>query len=100
MCGLCGVFGEVAHWSTAGVAHGSSRRQRMFRVGALNHVLSLRHLKVQDFSGTDYVLGSATGKYELVKEVGQLWQSAEKMLGYPMDPLDDELINAYQATFK
>ncbi len=94
MCGLCGIFGERTHWSTQGVAGGTSRRQRFFRLQAINRVLSLVHYNIRDFSGTDYVLCSPTGAQTMVKEMGQMWQDMEKMHGNPLDPLDEKLIAA------
>ena len=96
MCGLCGIFGERTHWSTQGVAKGTSRRQRIFRLQAINRVLSLAHYSIRDFSGTDYVLSSPTGAQSMVKEMGQMWQELEKMRGTPLDPLDEKLIRAMQ----
>ena len=94
MCGLCGIFGETSHWSTQGVAKGTSRRQRFFRLQALNKVLVLIHYSIRDFSGTDYVVSSPTGGQSMVKEIGQLWQHVEKMRGTPLDPLDESLMRA------
>lgn len=94
MCGLCGIFGETTHWSTQGVARGTSRRQRFFRLQAVNRVLSLVHFNIRDFSGTDYVLSSPTGAQCMVKEMGQLWQKMEDMRGKPLDPLDESLIQS------
>lgn len=96
MCGLCGIFGETAHWSTQGVARGTSRRQRIFRMQALNKVLHLVHFSIRDFSGVDYILNAPTGAQVLVKEMGQLWLELEKMRGSPLDPLDDNLIRTWQ----
>ncbi len=94
MCGLCGIYGERTHRSTQGVAGGTSRRQRFFRLQAINRVLSLVHYNIRDFSGTDYVLCSPTGAQTMVKEMGQMWQDMEKMHGNPLDPLDEKLIAA------
>ena len=94
MCGLCGIFGERTHWSTQGVARGTSRRQRFFRLQAINRVLSLVHYTIRDFSGTDYVLCAPTGAQSMVKEMGQMWQDLEKMRGRPLDPLDETIIQA------
>jgi len=95
MCGLCGIFGETSHWSTQGVARGTSRRQRFFRLQAINKILGLIHYSIRDFSGTDYVLSSPTGNQCLVKEIGQLWQNLEGMRGRPLDPLDEAFMQAY-----
>lgn len=96
MCGLCGMFGERTHWSTQGVVGGTFRRQRFFRLRALNRVLSLAHYGVRDFSGVDYVLCAPTGVQELVRGIGQLWMELEKLRGAPLDPLDEGLIRAMQ----
>lgn len=88
------MFGETVHWSTQGVAKGTSRRQRFFRLEALNRILSLVHYQCRDFSGVDYVLNSPTGAQVLVKEIGQLWLELEKLRGSPLDPLGEELIQA------
>ena len=100
MCGLCGIFGETSHWSTQGVARGTSRRQRFFRLQAVNRVLGLVNYSIRDFSGTEYVVSSPTGAQTMVKEMGQLWQNMEKMRGSPLDPLDEGLIKAYAARFR
>lgn len=94
MCGLCGIFGETTHWSTQGVARGTSKRQRFFRLQAINRVLSLVNYSILDFSGTDYVLCSPTGAQTMVKEMGQMWQDLEKMSGKALDPLDENVIAA------
>jgi hypothetical protein len=95
MCGLCGVFGETSHWSTQGVANGVSRRQRFFRIQTLSRVLGLIRYSIRDFSGMEYVVSTPTGNQAMVKEMGQLWQEVEKMRGRPLDPLDEECIQAY-----
>lgn len=95
MCGLCGIFGETSHWSTQGVARGTSRRQRFFRLQAINRILRLIHYSIRDFSGTDYVVSSPTGNQSMVKEIGQLWQNIETMRGRPPDPLDESFMQAY-----
>lgn len=96
MCGLCGIFGERTHWSTQGVRGGTSRRQRFFRLQAINRVLSLVHCSIRDFSGTDYVLCAPTGAQTMVKEMGQMWLELEKMRGRPLDPLDPAMMQAMQ----
>lgn len=95
MCGLCGIFGETTHWSTLGVARGTSRRQRFFRLQAINKVLGLTRFSLRDFSGTDYVLSSPTGAQCMIKEMGQLWQKLEEMRGRPLDPLDEQTLQAW-----
>ena len=92
MCGLCGIFGEKSHWSTQGVAGGTSSRQRFFRARALNRVLGVARCAVRDFAGTQYVLTSPTGAKRVITEMGQLWQEFENLRGAPLDPLDEKVL--------
>ena len=44
-----------------------------------------------------FLLSTATGKTEIVEDLGHLWTAAEKLLGRPCDPLDPELIDRLEA---
>jgi hypothetical protein len=101
MCALCGVLGGTEHWTDAvarpgvftrntGVA--SRRRERMKRVAAANRVLSCYRMNLADWQGSAFVLSNATGKTEIVDNLAHLWMAAERLLGRPCDPLDEELI--------
>jgi hypothetical protein len=101
MCALCGVLGGTEHWTDAVARPGvftrntdaaSRRRERMNRVVAANHVLSCYRMNLADWQGSAFVLSTATGKTEIVDNLGHLWMAAERLLGRPCDPLDEELI--------
>ena len=49
-------------------------------------------LTLSDWQASSFVLSTATGKTELVEDLGHLWAAAEKLLGRPCDPLDPDLI--------
>jgi hypothetical protein len=49
-------------------------------------------LTVSDWQSNSYVLSTATGKTELLDNLGHLWPAAEKLLGRTCDPLDPDLI--------
>jgi hypothetical protein len=91
MCALCGVLGGTEHWTDAIARPGvftrhtdaaSRRRERMNRY----------RMNLADWQGSAFVLSSATGKTEIVDNLAHLWMAAERLLGRPCDPLDEELI--------
>jgi hypothetical protein len=101
MCALCGVLGGAEHWTDTvarpGVFTRSTdaalrRRERTSQVAAANRVLKHYHLGLTDWQGTAFVLASATGKTEIVDNLGHLWTAAVRLTGKPCDPLDAELI--------
>ena len=101
MCALCGVLGGPEHWTDAIARPGvftrntdatSRRRERMNRVTAANRVLKHYRMNLADWQGTAFVLSTATGKSEIVDNLAHLWMTAERLLGQPCDPLDEELI--------
>src|ERR1700674_2211396 len=101
MCALCGVLGGSEHWTDAVARPGvftrntdaaSRRRERMNRVAAANRVLKHYRMNLADWQSTAFVLSTATGKSEIVDNLAHLWIAAERLLGQPCDPLDEELI--------
>ncbi len=101
MCALCGVLGAPEHWTDAAARPGvftrntnpaARRRERMHRVAAANRVLRHYRVRLADWQGTAFVLSSATGKTEIVDNLGHLWTAAERLTGKACDPLDQELI--------
>jgi hypothetical protein len=103
MCALCGVLGGAEHWTTAAARPGvftrntdaaARRRERTSQVAAANRVLKHYRVSVADWQGTAFVLSTATGKTEIVENLGHLWTAAERLTGRPCDPLDTEMIAA------
>ena len=101
MCALCGVLGGSDHWTDAVARPGvftrntdavSRRRERTKRVAAANRVLAHYRMSLADWQGSAFVLVTATGKTEIVDNLAHLWIAAERLLGRPCDPLDEELI--------
>jgi hypothetical protein len=105
MCALCGVLGGAEHWTEAVARLGvftrntdtaSRRRERLNRVVSANRVLKHYRMSLADWQGSAFVLSSATGKTEIVDNLAHLWTAAERLLGRPCDPLDEELIGAME----
>jgi hypothetical protein len=101
MCALCGVLGGAEHWAAAVDRPGvftrstdaaSRRRERTGQVAGANRVLKHYRVSLADWQGTAFVLSTATGKTEIVDNLGHLWTAAERLTGKPCDPLDAELI--------
>jgi hypothetical protein len=105
MCALCGVLGGAEHWTEATARPGvfthntdtvSRRRERISQVAAANRVLKYYRVSLADWQGTAFVLSTATGKTEIVDNLGHLWPAVERLAGKPCDPLGAELITAME----
>ncbi len=105
MCALCGVLGGAEHWTAAVVRGGvftrssdapSRRRERTSQVVAANRVLKHYRVSMADWQGSAFVLSGATGKTEIVDNLGHLWAAVERLTGKPCDPLDAELITVLE----
>lgn len=101
MCALCGVLGGAEHWTDAAAGPGvftrntdaaSRRRERASQAAAANRVLKHYRMGLADWQGTAFILSTATGKTEIVDNLGHLWTAAERLSGRRCDPLDAELI--------
>ncbi len=101
MCGLCGVFGAEDHWTdAAGNAQAfagakvsrTRRHERQHRAALANKVLRHYGLGLRDWSGNAYVVGTQTGRSEIVDNLAQVWAAAERLIKRDCDPLDPALI--------
>lgn len=96
MCGLCGAFGGENHWSThiedSEQAYYERRRARAYRAKLINRVLSPHRLVIEDFQASSFVLATATGKREIVQDLGGIWRQAEQLTGHDIDPLDTKFL--------
>jgi|SRR5262245_51525246 len=96
MCGLCGLLGGEAHWASSIKSGVPDRQERFQRIAQANQILAFYRLKLEDFQGVSYILTGATGRRELVSDLGQIWRAAEQMSGRALDPLDPELLSALE----
>ncbi len=110
MCVLCGEFVAQAHWTDRhiedrarsseteiGDYHRDRRRDRILRASLANRVLAHYGLRLDDWSGSRYVLRDRKGGSELVQDLGSLWPVAGRMAGRTPDPLDPALMEAMSA---
>lgn len=104
MCVLCGEFVAQPHWTDrhiedaarepgaeVGEFHRSRQRDRHHRANLANEVLRHYGLKLEDWSGSKYLLRDSTGRSELVEDLGSLWPAAARLAGRTPSPLDPAL---------
>ncbi len=105
MCVLCGRdFVSRAHWTDRHIedkarASGGDpleyqrdrRRDRVYRAAIINKVLRHYGLRVQEWSGSKYLVRDGKGRSELVQDLGSLWPAAQRLAGRLLDPLDPAL---------
>lgn len=106
MCVLCNGSVLQVHWTErktkglsqstiqkAGETQRSRMRERHIRIRQSNKILSVYGLKLNDWTGSKYILTDKKGRTEIVQDLGMLWTIVEKLLGKPIDPLDPKLLN-------
>ena len=102
MCSLCGILGADDHWSSALARPGTyspntdrlaRRREAAERRRIVNKVLATRHMRLDDWQGTEYVLSTATGQSKVFEALSHLWPEAEKLGKTVFDPLDPALLD-------
>jgi hypothetical protein len=52
---------------------------------------------VSDWQGHAYLLGTLTGKTEIVENLAQLWSAVERLSGRSADPLAADLLDRLQS---
>lgn len=105
MCVLCGEFVSSPHWTdrkfedavregriSEGEYQMMRRRGRIERARLVGEILSHYRLKLDDWSGTKYILRDGKGRSEIVGDLGGVWTAAQKLLTDAPDPLDPKFI--------
>lgn len=90
MCLNCGFPSTIGHWSEAGSVTATDRlRNRFRRATALGAALGSYGLTAyDDGSGSGIALADRTGRTEIVESLADVWTTAERLCGRPIDPLD------------
>ena len=105
MCGLCGTLGDGTHWADGIVRPGEPpasavpwlrRQARRQRVALGNAVLRHYGLRLSDWQGSAFLLRNRTGATGMVQGLADLWPTAERMAGAPLDPLDPALLDGLE----
>lgn len=103
MCILCGEFVDQIHWTdmerrqldtvVSGQFQRERKRSRLLRTNFCNDLLHLYGLSLSEWNNTRFILSNKKGKTEVVQNLSQIWEKAEEMIGYPIDPLDETILN-------
>lgn len=103
MCVLCGEFVMQVHWTDqaresegdiqTGSLQRNRKRSRLHRALLCNQILSPYRLKIEDWQGSKFILTDAKGNNVIVHDLSHVWPAVEKLLGYPVNPLDPELLS-------
>lgn len=90
MCNACGNPAVPGHWTDAGAATPGDRlRARFQRAALLNKILRPYGLSAHDGGVVPGIqLSTLSGSTILVPDLGALWAEAERLIGFPIDPLD------------
>ena len=94
MCSACGFPTTQGHWSEAGAGDAHQRvRARFIRAQKLNAVLRAHGLSAYDDGLTpDMQISDRTGRVIMARDLREVWQAVEKLLGRPIDPLDPHFL--------
>ncbi|MEB3101968.1 hypothetical protein [Ferviditalea candida] len=108
MCVLCGEFVMNIHWTdtrrgasadgevmVGGSNQRNRQRERSDRVRLANRLLEFSGLKLDDWSGSKYVLRDRKGNTTIIQDMGELWPAVEKMLRRKLDPLDRDFLKHF-----
>lgn len=90
MCNACGNPAAPGHWTEAGADTPSDRlRARFRRAGLLDKVLRPYGLSAHDGGQVPGIqFGTLSGNQTILPNLETVWAEAERLLGYPIDPLD------------
>jgi 1-aminocyclopropane-1-carboxylate deaminase/D-cysteine desulfhydrase-like pyridoxal-dependent ACC family enzyme len=98
MCSACGYPAMPGHWTDAGTQTLHDKlRARHKRAQILNSTLKRYGLRVHDdLSMPGMQVYNFSGLSEIVKDLNELWQAAERMTGLCIDPLDARFLNQHE----
>lgn len=102
MCILCGEFIEQIHWTdmerkqldtvVSGQFQRERKRSRLLRTNICNDLLRSHGITLKEWNNSKFIMMNNKGKIAVIHDLGQIWKQAEDMIGQPIDPLDDALL--------
>ena len=94
MCSACGFPAAPGHWTEAGAATAPDRlRARFRRAQVLQSVLPAYGLTAhEDTQVTGIQVSTLSGSHAIVRDLSEVWATAERLAGGPVDPLDARFI--------
>ena len=107
MCVLCGELVMKVHWTDQKIHDkevdpfvrvGESQRirvrSRIQRAKFTTRILEYYGLRLSDWNGSRYVLSDKKGNTLVIKDLGDMWTEAQKLVRTKMDPLDSALLKS------
>ena len=96
MCSACGFPAAPGHWTEAGAASASERlRARLRRAHILKSVLAPYGLTAHDDGQVAGItVATLSGQQAIVRDLAEVWATAERLAGRAVDPLDRRLIGS------
>ena len=96
MCSACGFPAAPGHWTEAGASSASHRlRARFRRAQVLQAVLPAYGLTAHDDGQvTGIQVSTFSGSHAIVRDLAEVWATAERLAGGAIDPLDPRFTGA------
>ena len=96
MCASCGFPAAPGHWTEAGAATAHDRlRARFRRAQVLQSILPAHGLTAHDGALVPGIqVSTLSGNQEIVRDLEEVWATAERLSGRPLDPLDPRFIGS------
>lgn len=102
MCGLCGLWGETAHWTSVSARPDGRKREaarlaprlRALQQASIERVVRPFGLSVRDWSASSWIVSNASGATEIVGSLPEVWRACEALSGRRLDPLAPPMLDA------
>lgn len=94
MCSACGFPAAPGHWTEAGAATAPDRlRARFRRAQVLRSILPAYGLTAHDGAQVPGIqVSTLSGDQVIARDLEEVWVTAERLAGRPVDPLDPRFI--------
>lgn len=103
MCGMCGLWSNLSHWSDASrlppncLSDRPPAAIRISQARAISSFTQVAGITVKDWMQTSWIVEGASGVVELASSITQVWQSVDKLAGQNVDPLSTEFLKRFEA---
>lgn len=102
MCVLCGELIEQVHWTdmerrqldtvVSGQFQRERKRSRLLRTKICNELLNAYGITLKEWNNSKFIMTNGKGKFAVLHDLGQIWNKADEMIGHPIDPLDETVL--------
>lgn len=107
MCGMCGIWSGMGHWSSPGRRPGGPGRDplpvappaaaRIAQARALAMIGAHAGITVRDWMLTSWILEDRSGGSMIVETLPEVWAGVARLSGSAIDPLDETFIARMEA---